>query len=85
MKVETLITKDEAINIITELGFQLLKNSDEGAILLNTTTENEVEFFCDDAVFLIDVIKWLGTQIKIQTEIMFNDIKIPQHESNEQL
>jgi hypothetical protein len=82
MNAETLITKDDAINIIMKLGFKLIKDTDEGAIFLNKTTENEVEFFCDDAVFLIDVIKWLNTQIKIQTEIMYNDIKIPQDELN---
>ncbi len=69
MNADTLITKEDALDIITQLGFTIEKDTEEGAILINTKTEQAVEFFCSDAVFLIDVIKWLCTQIKIQTEL----------------
>lgn len=84
MKIENIITKEHAINIILEMNFKLLRDTDEGAIFLNIITENEVEFFCDEAVFLIDVIKWLYVQIKIETEILKNELIIPQNETNQQ-
>lgn len=75
MKLSDLVTRQDAINMIMEHGFELVEETFEGAILKNPNINEAVEFFCTDAICLSDLIHWFCAQTKMEVlKKNFNDL-----------